>query len=431
MTRITISAAIMMMVLGTITQAASLCEKDLKVSTQSDLDSIKSCKLYTGTITIDSSSAGELALAGVEEINGGLLLSGNLDLRTFQAPDLAKVKGELRVVNHTVLGKLQLPKLVETNTLMLSVLPALEEIDFPAGLTKVDDAHIEDTHAPAVSGFKPEQIRSFTLISNNYLRQFDFSSVKDVLGSLHVASNGNGLDFQANQLMSMQTGDFRHVAQLNLPMLNRVTGDIMFHENGFSQLQVDQLESVKGSLTIANNNQLTMTSFQHLGKVGGAFSIGNNTQLAAIDGFPALTEVDGTVDIAGNVEKYALPVLEDVRGGMRLQTTSSKILCSDLEKKMKTENVVKGTTWSCDASLAESQLQPTLGQDSPAPANIDMMGGGSPSSSSPIGFSGTKGLANDKGKQKAVDGETNNALGLNPAMGWALLATGCAAMFGL
>lgn len=177
-------------------KASGLCDKDLKVSTQSDLDTIKSCKLFSGTITIDSSPAGELALAGVEEITGGLLMSGNVGLRTFQAPDLVKVKGELRIVNHTVLGKLQLPKLVEARKLMLSVLPALEQIEFSAGLTQVDEAHIEDTHAPAVSGFKPEQLRSFTLISNNYLRQFDFSSVKDVMGSLHVASNGNGLDFQ-------------------------------------------------------------------------------------------------------------------------------------------------------------------------------------------------------------------------------------------
>lgn len=233
--------------------------------------------------------------------------------------------------------------------------------------------------------------------------------------------------------MSMQTGDFRHVAQLDLSALNRVTGDIMFHENNFSQLQLDQLESIKGSLTIANNNQLTLTSFHHLGKVGGAFSVGNNTLLTAIDGFPSLAEVDGTIDIAGNLESYALPALEDVRGGMRLQTTSSKLACSDLEKKMKGDgkNVVKGETFSCGASLAENQLQPTLGQDSPAPAGgFNMVG--APGSGTSGSFSGAKGFANEKGKQGAVGGEvTNLALDLSPAMGWALLATGSAVMFGL
>lgn len=168
----------------------------MNAMTQGDLDSIKDCSTYSGTITIDNSSAEELVLKGVEEISGSLILSGNLLLRMFQAPQLAKVKGELRIVNQTVLGKLLMPSLVESKILNLSVLPALEHIDFPAGLTSVDDAHIEDTRAPTVTGFKPNHMHSFALISNNYMKQFDFSSVKDLAGTLHIASNGNSLDFK-------------------------------------------------------------------------------------------------------------------------------------------------------------------------------------------------------------------------------------------
>ncbi|CAO3588977.1 unnamed protein product [Absidia cylindrospora] len=391
--------------------------------TQVDLDSVKGCQVFSGTITIDGSGAEELALAGVEEISGNLVLSGNAGLRTFQAPHLARVKGELRVVNQTVLGKLQLPMLVETKSLMLSVLPALEHIDFPAHLSSVQDAHIEDTHAPSVEGFVPQHMHSFALISNNYMKQFDFSSVQDLSGTLHVASNGHALDFQAKQLVSVEAGDFRNVAQLTLPQLTRVTGDITFHENDFTQLQLDLVEQIKGTLTIANNDKLTSTSFQHLVKVGGAFSVGNNTQLTSIDGFPALNEVDGTVDIAGNFESYALPVLQDVRGGMRLQTTSEKLQCGELEKKLKADNVVKGTTWSCGSSMQESQLQPTLGQDGSA------TGGGGTGFGNGLG-GGTKGLANENGKGGSIHHtEENVALNLNPAT-WALVATAAAAVFG-
>ncbi|KAI8096310.1 uncharacterized protein BX664DRAFT_370034, partial [Halteromyces radiatus] len=331
--------------------------------TQDDLDTLKGCATFTGTITIDGSASEELALVGIQELKGNLILAGNPALRTFQAPQLTKVKGELRITNQTVLGKLQLPSLIETKSLTLSVLPALEHMDFPAGLVSVDDAHLQDTRVPTVTGFKPEKMHSFALLSNNYLKTFDFSSVKELTGSMNVASNGNSLDFQANQLTSIEAGDFRNLAQLSMPKLTRVAGDITFHDNEFTSLQLDQIDMVKGTLTIANNNKLTQTSFQHLIRVGGAFSIGNNTQLSSVEGFPSLNEVDGTIDIAGNIDTYALPVLQDVRGGMRLQTTSGKLQCQELERKMKGENVVKGNTWSCGSGMQESQMQPTLGQD--------------------------------------------------------------------
>lgn len=229
-------------------------------------------------------------------------------------------------------------------------------------------------------------------------------------------------------MVSVETGDFRNVAQLSLPQLTRVSGDITLNDNNVSQLQMDQVELVKGTLTMANNANLVSASFQHLSKIGGAFSIGNNPQLAAIDGFPALNEVDGTVDIAGSFDSYALPALQDVRGGMRLQTTSSKLQCDDLERKMKSDNVVKGTTWSCGSNMDESQLQPTLGQE------------GADGASAGNRFPGAKGLANENGGKKGTIGGasgesgatsgTAGALAPTMAASWALLLAGGAAMFG-
>lgn len=150
---------------------------------------------------------------------------------------------------------------------------------------------------------------------------------------------------------------------MSLPKLSRVNGDITFNNNGFQDLSLDELQSIKGTLTLANNNQLQQTSFKQLSKVGGAFAIGNNTQLAKVEGFPTLQEIDGTVDVAGSFDSYAFPVLKDVRGGMRLQTTSNQLQCNEIEKKLKSENVVKGNTWSCSSNMQASDMVPTLGQN--------------------------------------------------------------------
>lgn len=180
---------------------------------------------------------------------------------------------------------------------------------------------------------------------------------------------------------SIRTATFLNLAGISMPTLGQVRADISFLDNDFTALNLDKVETIDGTLAIANNNKLTETSFKNLVRVNGALSIGNNTVLAAIDGFPALSEIHGTVDLAGGFHTYSLPALQDVRGGMRLQTTSSKLGCSDIERKLKGENIVKGNTWSCSASMQESNMIPTVGQ-SPTNPKTGSYGGGSSSSSS-------------------------------------------------
>ncbi|KAI9351698.1 hypothetical protein BD770DRAFT_393912 [Pilaira anomala] len=182
-----------------------------------------------------------------------------------------------------------------------------------------------------------------------------------------------------------------------MPALTLVKSDISFHENEFSSLVMDKLERIGGTVTIANNNKLTETSFKSLSVVNGALSIGNNTQLVSIDGFPVLSEIHGTADLAGSFDEYKLPSLQDVRGGMRLQTTSNKVGCSDLERKLKGENIVKGDTWSCSASMQESNMVPTVGQ-SPTIPNSGTSGGsnsGGSTGGSTKGGNGSSGNAAD------------------------------------
>lgn len=181
-----------------------------------------------------------------------------------------------------------------------------------------------------------------------------------------------------------------------MPVLTVVQSDISFHENEFATLALDKLERIGGTVTIANNNKLTATSFKSLAVVNGALSIGNNTQLATIDGFPVLSEIHGTADLAGSFSEYKLPALQDVRGGMRLQTTSNKVGCSDLERKLKGENIAKGSTWSCSASMQESEMIPTVGQ-SPSLSNSGTGGGSN---------SGTSG-----GKSGSTSGTKNGSSG--------------------
>jgi hypothetical protein len=163
------------------------------------LDAIKGCKTFKGIIEVDHANLVTLRLDGVEELVGDLILTGNVDLQTFMAPDLQKVDGKIRIENHTILNKVDLPKLTEVKGMSLAVLPALENINFPAGLSKVGSMRIEDTRAPSVDGFKPETLESFSLLNNNYIKSFDFSSVKEVNGEVLILGNNRALSFEVNE----------------------------------------------------------------------------------------------------------------------------------------------------------------------------------------------------------------------------------------
>lgn len=165
---------------------------------QGDLDSLKACSVVKGTITVESTSNTQLKMEGVQELIGDLIMSGNLDLASFSAPELRKVSGQIKIANHTVLNKVEFPKLTEAKSFSMSVLPALEVISFPAGLTKVGSMRIEDTRAPKIDGFKPETIESFALTSNNYMKSFDFSSVKEVTGDILILGNNHGMSFNVS-----------------------------------------------------------------------------------------------------------------------------------------------------------------------------------------------------------------------------------------
>ncbi|CAO3614048.1 unnamed protein product [Mucor hiemalis] len=316
-------------------------------------------------------------MEGVEQLIGDLIMAGNTDLAMFSAPDLQKVDGQVKISNHTILNKVSFPKLTEANTFSMAVLPALEEISFPAGLAKVNDMRIEDTRAPKVDGFRPETLKSFTLLSNNYMKSFDFSSVKEVTNDILVLGNNHAMSFNADKLATIKTATFFNLADIQMPSLTQIKSDISFHENEFLSIALDKLSTIGGTMTIANNNKLTETSFKNLTLVNGALSIGNNSQLNSIEGFPVLSEIHGTVDLAGSFAEYKLPALQDVRGGMRLQTTSNKFGCSDVERKLKGDNIVKGNTWSCTASMQESNMIPTVGQKPGSGSNAN---GGSGSS---------------------------------------------------
>lgn len=72
------------------------------------------------------------------------------------------------------------------------------------------------------------------------------------------------------------------------------------------------MTDVSGTLTVAGNNKLEKLSVPELQRLGGALLIANNTRLDAVEAFPKLEQVDGSVDLTGTFRLVDLPKLQNV-----------------------------------------------------------------------------------------------------------------------
>ncbi|KAG2185473.1 hypothetical protein INT44_002264, partial [Umbelopsis vinacea] len=338
------------------------CSGSATITSQADLDAIGSCKTYTGSITIDNLNAETLQLKGVETVTGDLLVKNNAALSSFSAPVLQSVKGQLELSNQVHLGTFQAPKLQTVNGLTLSVLPELMDLGFLNTINGLNKLSLTDTRAVNIQNANINGLQQLTLTNNKNLTSIQFPGLMKVDGEIFITANSASCALELPKLTSAKSATFRNLNSFDAAALSEVSQDLSFNQNNMQQLTVDGLKTLGGALIVVDNNQLSKISMNQLTLVGGTFSIGNNSNLLTIDGFPKLEQVHGSVDLSGGFDKVDVPALQDVRGGMRLQTTSSAFQCNGVDNMRVT--VIKGTSFDCKSNLAADQLAPTVGQGS-------------------------------------------------------------------
>ncbi|KAI8145461.1 hypothetical protein BJV82DRAFT_511641 [Fennellomyces sp. T-0311] len=291
--------------------AQSSCSGDIQVQSQVDLDQIKSCKQYTGSISIDKASGADLSLLGVTQVNGDINVLNNEGLARLSFPQLEAVNG-LKLENNKVLNKLDLPSLAAARSFEVTVHPALPEITFPSGLSQVSKITVSDTTITRLEGLNMDRADEIVIDNNIYLRNLAARNLSEITNSLAISENSPYLTLDVSHLRSLQQGSFRNLASVSLQSLEKVNGDLSFISNKFPSLELSNITVVGGTLTLSNNNQLEKLEVPELRRLGGALSISNNTQLAHIEAFSNLEEIDGSLDLTGSFDEIKLPRLQDV-----------------------------------------------------------------------------------------------------------------------
>ncbi|KAI8384879.1 uncharacterized protein BYT42DRAFT_563932 [Radiomyces spectabilis] len=328
---------------------ADECNQELKVNSQQDLDSIRQCRLFTGTITVDQTDASSLKFNGVETLDGSVILTGNNALTQLSFPQLVSVSNQIKLENNRALVSVDFPMLQSVRSFEIIVHPALQALSFPAELSHIDTFTVTDTTITRVDGLKAAQIRDFTVTNNIYLKSVTASNMTAINGMLMIADNSPGFSLDLSSVQSVRSIVFRTVGTLNLSQLSKINGDVALIANSFDEFALSKLQSIDGTLTISNNKRLSKLSFPELTRLGGTLSITDNPELNTIDAFAKLQEVIGTLDVTGDFAELRLPDLNDVRGGLNVQTSSNKFSCQDMEKLR--NGVIKGNSYTCKAAV--------------------------------------------------------------------------------
>ena len=168
------------------------CSGDVEVKSQGDLDPLKSCRKYSGTITIEKSSVADLKLPGVMEIDGDMHIRNNNALSRLSFPHLQSIKG-LYMDNNRELNRLDLSALTDVQTFQVAVHPALSDISFPAGLSHVSKMAISDTTTTRLDGLKMDKVDELLIDNNIYLRTLDIANLTEVSKSMSISANSPDL----------------------------------------------------------------------------------------------------------------------------------------------------------------------------------------------------------------------------------------------
>jgi hypothetical protein len=121
---------------------------------------------------------------------------------------------------------------------------------------------------------------------------------------------------------------------------------------GLQQIASDQTDnSFSGAgLIITDYQILTTINFPNLTYIGSNFVIARNPNASAIDGFLALQNVAGNLDITGNFDTLSLSNLGHVGGDFNVQSSSKEFKCPQINRTS-----IQGSTFVCAGSVADPQ----------------------------------------------------------------------------
>lgn len=336
--------------------------KSNKVQSQGDLDGLSNCRILTGDLIIGNGLV-QANIDGVESIQGSLIAKNATLLQSLSAPMLNSIGGTFDLESLTVLGTLSFPSLKSVGSIYWQTLPGLQQLSFaPSEITEADKVTITDTILESLTGINLVTVGRFDINNNRYLKDITVQ-LTNITDSLSIEFNSPSVAASFPNLTWANNATFRSCGSVSLPLLQTVNGSLGFFENTFEDLATPKLTAVGtgtdgGDITFAKNDDLKNVSMPLLTTIYGTLQFVNDTSLDAIDGFPKLSSVHGSIDVSGKFDKCSFPSIKDIRGGFNLQTTA-QFDCTNFDKLQ--GGIVKGS-YVCSGAVTDPGTEGTTPQ---------------------------------------------------------------------
>ncbi|KAL1634282.1 cell wall protein Ecm33 [Diplodia intermedia] len=368
-----------------VSQGLGACTGTTTIGSSEEASALASCTTYSGTVAIATDAAKNVALDGLEVINGNLTADNATELYNLSGNALRYVDNfYLREL--TALSSMDFPLLTSVDVIEWSALPSLGNLSFSTPISRATSVNIQDTFLSSFEGLGLSNLKSVGTLyigNNKYMENITIPNLDTVDTSISFESNG----FNANKvflpvLATAADLTFRNATSVSIPSLTNITGDLFVTGAEGVTFSAGSLEEIGSTLTMVNSESLSNLSFPALATVGGSMNISHNPNLTSL-AFASLQTIGGDVDLDGNFTSVTFPSLRTLRGALNLTTTATAFDCAAL-KRAADNGTVEGGLACTDASGDTVSAAAVTNPDTSS-SSTDSSSSSSTSSSSSIG----------------------------------------------
>lgn len=332
--------------------ARAACSGTTTIQNSGDASGLASCQTYSGTIAIATNTAEDIAIDGVKEIDGDLVVKNANNVGSISADDLETITGKFSLAGVRQLTSLDFPSLTKVDIIDWQTLPQLSGFSFGSGIQEASAITILDTQLQEISGFAMQEVDEITIQSNVFLTNASFD-IETINTGFTLSANGQDLAVDLSSLTEAKFLNLQDLGSIEVPELKKVGGFLTIQGGSFESFEAPKLTEVGATLTIRRNNALTEISMEQLKSVIGGFVIASNPELDTISGLPKLETISGNLDFTGNFEDVELPQLSSVRGAFNMESQADiSAVCKQYQNSHGKGEMIRGD-YNCKAEVQD------------------------------------------------------------------------------
>ncbi|KAK0257501.1 cell wall protein Ecm33 [Friedmanniomyces endolithicus] len=315
-----------------------------------DITQLASCKTFTGTIVVATDSAAVMDIPGLETVQGDFIAANNSLLTTLSSSTFSVITGTVLFQNLPFLTNLTLPNWISSGTLHFDTVPEPTVHDFQQNGQQVNNLIVRNTTFAFLAGLALQgaQMDTLEIVDNPFLQIVNLQ-MGNISQSATITGSSADLVVMLPNLTYAYELNILNGSQVVLPRLQAVNGGMSIGSIKSPNVSAPALTFVGGDLDISDCG-LSELDMNQLVNVQGSVNLENNAQLADLSGLSTLSVVGGLY-LVGPFTNTTLPSLRRVQGNALISSTQA-LNCSDISSTL-----VQGT-YTCHAASTSSTASP-------------------------------------------------------------------------